>query len=173
WTYKGGALDSKRVPLDSRDRSVSISPDGNWKAYVKNYNLFVENLETGEEIQLSYDGKKDYEYASSWGWSDMVHGENGVRPEHFSVNWSPDSKKIQTQIVDLRLAEKMLLLDNSQDDKFRPQLMGYYRASPGDTTVVMYTPVLFELESKKETKFQEFSLPHFIGMYLSWDKEIG
>src|SRR5690606_30571628 len=43
WTYKGGVLDSKRVSLDSRDRSVSISPDGNWKAYVKNFNLFVEN----------------------------------------------------------------------------------------------------------------------------------
>lgn len=171
WTYKDRTLESKRPSADSRDRSVSISPDGNWKAYVRNFNLFVEDLETGEEIQLSYDGKKDYEYASFWGWSDMVLGENGERPEHLSINWSPDSKKIQTQIVDLRLAEKMLLLDNSQDDKFRPQLMGYYRASPGDTTVVMYTPVLFELESKKETKFPNLSLPHFIGMYFNWDSD--
>ncbi|MDR7130724.1 dipeptidyl aminopeptidase/acylaminoacyl peptidase [Algoriphagus sp. 4150] len=171
WTYQDGNLDSKRVSSNTGDRSVSISPDGNWKAYVKNFNLFVENLETGEETQLSYDGKKDYEYASFWGWSDMIHGENGERPEHLSLNWSPDSKKIQTQIVDLRLAEKMLLLDNSQEDKFRPQLMGYYRGSPGDTTVVMYTPVLFELESKKEAKFTGLSLPHFIGMNLSWDSE--
>ncbi len=171
WTYKDGTLESKRVSQDSRDRSVSVSPDGNWKAYVKNFNLFVENLETGEESQLSYDGRKDYEYASFWGWSDMVYGESGERPEHLSINWSPDSKKIQTQIVDLRLAEKMLLLDNSQDDKFRPQLMGYYRASPGDTTVVMYTPVLFELENKKETKFTNLSLPHFIGMYFNWDSD--
>ncbi|SFB56964.1 S9 family peptidase [Algoriphagus aquimarinus] len=171
WTYKEGTLESKRPTADSRDRSVSISPDGNWKAYVRNFNLYVESLETGEEIQLSYDGKKDYEYASFWGWSDMVLGENGVRPEHLSINWSPDSKKIQTQIVDLRLAEKMLLLDNSQDDKFRPQLMGYYRASPGDTSVVMYTPVLFELESKKENKFPSLSLPHFIGMYFNWDSD--
>lgn len=171
WTYKDGDLESKRASSDAGDRSVSISPNGNWKAYVKNFNLFVENLETGKEIQLSYDGKKDYEYASFWGWSDMVLGENGERPEHLSINWSPDSKKIQTQIVDLRLAEKMLLLDNSQDDKFRPQLMGYYRASPGDTTVVMYTPVLFDVESKEETKFSGLSLPHFIGMNLSWDSE--
>ncbi|WP_057938148.1 S9 family peptidase [Algoriphagus resistens] len=171
WSYKDGNLESTRASSDTRDRSVSISPNGNWKAYVKNFNLFVENLETGEEIQLSYDGKKDYEYASFWGWSDMVLGENGERPEHLSINWSPDSKKIQTQIVDLRLAEKMLLLDNSQDDKFRPQLMGYYRASPGDTTVVMYTPVLFDVESQQETKFSGLSLPHFIGMNLSWDSE--
>ncbi|WP_425639259.1 prolyl oligopeptidase family serine peptidase [Algoriphagus yeomjeoni] len=171
WTYADGSLESKKITADSRDGSVSISPDGNWKAYVKNFNLFVENLETGEEIQLSYDGRKDYEYASYWGWSDMVLGENGARPEHLSINWSPDSKKIQTQIVDLRLAEKMLLLDNSQDDKFRPQLMGYYRASPGDTTVVMYTPVVFEIENKETAKFPELSLPHFMGMYFNWDAD--
>ncbi|SFU13344.1 Prolyl oligopeptidase family protein [Algoriphagus locisalis] len=171
WTFADGTLESKRNSSDSRDRSVSISPDGNWKAYVRNFNLFVENLETGEEVQLSYDGNKDYEYASYWGWSDMVLGENGERPPHFTVNWSPDSKKIQTQIVDLRLAEKMLLLDNSQDDKFRPQLMAYYRASPGDTTVVMYTPVLFDLETKETTKFQGLSLPHFIGMNFNWDSK--
>ena len=171
WTFADGTLESKRASGDSRDRSVSISPDGNWKAYVRNFNLYVENLETGEEIQLSYDGKKEYEYASFWGWSDMILGENGERPEHLSINWSPDSKKIQTQLVDLRLAEKMLLLDNSQDDKFRPQLMGYYRASPGDTTVVMYTPVLIDIESKETTKFQGLSLPHFMGMYFNWDPD--
>ncbi|RAI91619.1 S9 family peptidase [Algoriphagus yeomjeoni] len=171
WTYADGSLESKRITAGSRDGSVSISPDENWKAYVKNFNLFVENQETGEEIQLSYDGRKDYEYASYWGWSDMVLGENGLRPEHLTINWSPDSKKIQTQIVDLRLAEKMLLLDNSQDDKFRPQLMGYYRASPGDTTVVMYTPVVFEIETKENTKFPGLSLPHFMGMYFNWDAD--
>jgi dipeptidyl-peptidase-4 len=170
WTYQNSSLESTRSP-EPKSRDTSISPDGNWKAFSRNFNLFVENLETGGEIQLSFDGKKNFEYASFWGWSDMVIGENGERPFHFTVNWSPDSKKIQTQIVDLRLAEKMLLLDNSQDDKFRPQLMGYYRASPGDTSVVMYTPVLFDIESKTETKFSKLSLPHFIGMYFNWDED--
>jgi len=170
WTYQNNTLESKRLP-EPINRDNSISPDGNWKAFTRNFNLFVEDLESGEEIQLSFDGKKDFEYASFWGWSDMIHGENGERPFHFTVNWSPDSKKIQTQIVDLRLAEKMLLLDNSQDDKFRPQLKGYYRGSPGDTTVVIYTPVLFDIETQTETKFTQLSLPHFIGMYFNWDKE--
>ncbi|EAZ83271.1 S9 family peptidase [Algoriphagus machipongonensis] len=170
WTYSEGNLESKRAS-DRPNRDYSVSPDRKWKAYVKNFNLFVENLETGEESQLSFDGKKDYEYASNWGWSDMIYGENGERPAHFRVNWSPDSKKIQTQIVDLRLAEKMLLLDNSQDDKFRPQLQGYYRGSPGDTTVVTYIPILVDLETKKLTKFSELALPHFIGMYFNWDRD--
>jgi len=171
WTYQDGRLESNKVASQNPDRSISISPDGKWKAFVKNYNLFVVNQLTGENTQLSFNGKKGYEYASYWGWSDMIHGENGERPEHLTINWSPDSKKIQTQIVDLRLAEKMLLLDYSQDDKFRPQLMGYYRASPGDTTVVMYTPVLFDIESKQESLFPELSHPHFIGINLGWSAD--
>jgi len=145
WIYKDGKLAAEKKTFDKKNNSISISPDGNWKAYVKNFNLYVENLQSGTETQLSFDGKKNYEYASYWGWSDKIHEEDGTRPEHLTINWSPDSKKIQTQIVDLRLAEKMLLLDNSQNDKFRPQLLGYYRASPGDTTVVNYTPVIFDL----------------------------
>lgn len=170
WTYQDGKLKAEKNSFDKSDDQISISPDGNWKAYVKNFNLYVENLQSGIETQLSFDGKKNYEYASFWGWSDMIYDENGVRPEHLTINWSPDSKKIQTQIVDIRLAEKMLLLDNSQDDKFRPQLMGYYRASPGDTTLVNYIPIIFDLEKNTETKFTEFTLPHFIGIYFSWDE---
>ncbi len=30
WTYTNGDLESERAASDSRDRSVSISPDGNW-----------------------------------------------------------------------------------------------------------------------------------------------
>tara|TARA_R110002012_G_scaffold317476_2_gene533919 strand:- start:14569 stop:16899 length:2331 start_codon:yes stop_codon:yes gene_type:complete len=177
WMNQNWKFDAEKKELTSEKvkdrptRDFAISPDGNWKAFTRNFNLFVENLQTGEEIQLSFDGKKDYEYASFWGWSDMIYGENGERPYHFSARWSPDSKFIQTQIVDLRLAEKMFLLDFSQDSKFRPELMAYYRGSPGDSTVVTYTPVLFELDSKEETKFPQLTLPHFIGMNLNWSAD--
>ena len=163
-------LESERVKEES-ERDFAVSPDGKWKAYTRNFNLYVENLETGEESQLSFDGKKGYEYASFWGWSDMIYGENGERPYHFTARWSPDSKYIQTQIVDLRLAEKMYLLDFSQDSKFRPELLAYYRGSPGDSTVVTYTPVLFDVEVKEETKFPELTLPHFMGMNFSWSPD--
>ncbi|MDF2159334.1 prolyl oligopeptidase family serine peptidase [Algoriphagus sp. CAU 1675] len=169
WTYLNGKLESKQK-LEPESRTYSVSPDGKWKAYTKNYNLFVLNQETGEEIQLSFDGKKGFEYASFWGWWDLIHGENGERPDHFAVNWSPDSKKLQTQIVDLRLAEKMLLLDWSQDQRFRPELLSYYRGSPGDSTVVTYIPVIFDLETKEESKFTSLTSPHFIGTNLRWDE---
>ena len=144
-----GRLTSKTK--EKSDRTPGISPDKNWRAFTKDYNLFVENLETAETIQLSYHGRRDFEYASYLGWGDIIKGENGNRPDRFMVSWSPDSKKIYTQIVDLRISEKMYMLDFSQEEKFRPELLSYYRGSPGDTTVVKYIPVIFEVESRKET----------------------
>jgi dipeptidyl-peptidase-4 len=169
WNTKNGALES--IPVSQRNDLESFSPDRKWKAYVRNYNLYVKNLANGVETQLSFDGKKDFEYASYYGWSDLIYGEGGERPANFSVTWSPDSKKIFTQIVDLRLAEKMYLLDYSKDEKFRPELLSYYRGSPGDSTVVMYIPVLFDLQKQTEQKFPEISTPHFIGINLRWTED--
>jgi dipeptidyl-peptidase-4 len=169
WNTENGSLES--LPASERDEMESFSPDRKWKAFSRNYNLYVKNLSTGEETQVSFDGKKNFEYASYYGWSDLIVGENGERPPHFAVNWSPDSKKIYTQIVDLRTAEKMYLLDHSKDEKFRPELLSYYRGSPGDSTVVMYIPVIFDLEKKTEKKLPGLSSPHFIGINLRWSDD--
>ena len=156
---------------EKNERTPGISPDKKWRAFTKDYNLFVENLETAEEIQLSFHGKRDFEYASYLGWGDIIKGENGNRPDRFMVSWSPDSKKIYTQIVDLRIAEKMYMLDFSQEEKFRPELLSYYRGSPGDTTVVKYIPVIFDVESNKETILSGLTHTHFAGGGLTWGKE--
>ena len=107
------------------------SPDGKWIAYSKEYNLFIKSTETNKEHQLSFDGDKDYEYASFYGWYDKMEGENGARPKNFNVDWSKDSKWIATNVVDLRNAEKMYLLDWSIDSSYKPKLLSYYRGSPG------------------------------------------
>lgn len=133
-----------------QDEKSSTSPDGKWTAYTENYNLYLKSTESGEIYPLSTDGAENYEYGTYYGWSDLIEGENGKRPEHFSVSWSPDSKWLRANICDLRRAEKMYLLDYSVDTLFRPNLYSYYRGSPGDTTIVQMTPVFYDLKSKKE-----------------------
>lgn len=137
----------------NRSNPIEIkSPNGKWTAFAKNYNLYVKSNENGEEFQLSFDGKKNYEYASYYGWYDILEGENGERPKNFNVQWSSDSKWLTANIVDLRFAEKMYLLDWSIDSLFKPKLLSYYRGSPGDTTMVHIKPVFFNIETKKEVK---------------------
>lgn len=152
---------------------ASLSPDGKWLAYTKNYNLFIKSTETEQEYQLSTKGEKLYEYGSYVGWADIMEGENGARPANFQVNWSPDSKYLQTSICDLRYADKMYLLDWSVDTLFRPRLLSYYRGSPGDTTMVHDLPVFYDMESKKEIPTTLPRNTHINSIAFDWSAESG
>ncbi len=168
------AFDTENNRLTKRDaenegrRPRGLSPDGQSQAFIRNHNLFVKNLETGEELQLSHDGRTDYAYANTYGWGDLMEGENGSRPENLFVNWSPDSRKLLTYVTDLSMAEKMYLLDFSVDSLFRPRLLSYYRGSPGDTTLVWYKPVVFDLDTGDETFLEVDPIPHFMGVPFNW-----
>lgn len=161
----------KQQPEADGPRFERKSPDGKWIAFSKGYNLFIRSSETGEEIQLSEAGRKNYEYASYYGWGDIMTGEGGDRPEHFYAVWSPDSKKILTQICDLRRAEKMYLLDWSVDSLYRPRLLSYYRGSPGDAALVYYQTVIFDVEKRKEIKPRLEPAPHFNSIDLGWNED--
>ena len=151
----------------------STSPDGKWIAFTKDYNLLIKSTETSEIFQLSFDGKKDYEYATYYGWFDIMEGENGERPKHFSVNWSDDSMWLTTNIVDFRNAEKMYLLDSSIDTLYRAKLRSYYRGSPGDTTLVHVKPVFYNIATKQEVKTDLPRGTHINQVEVDWLKASG
>jgi dipeptidyl-peptidase 4 len=148
-TYK---LQINEEKDEIENQMESKSPDGQWIAFSKNYNLFIKSVEPGVERQLSHSGLKNYEYASYYGWDDIIEGEGGERPVRFDVSWSQDSKWISTNICDLRSANKMYLLNWGIDSLYRPKLLSYYRGSPGDTNMVYMIPVLFEVENGREIR---------------------
>jgi len=139
-------------PKEEKNLFEAKSPDGKWIAYTKDYNLFIKSIESSKEFQLSNEGKRGYEYATRYDWYDKMEGENGERPKRFFMNWSEDSNWIATNIIDTRNAEKMYMLDHSIDSLYKPKLLSYYRGSPGDTTMVMVTPVFYNVKTKKEVK---------------------
>ena len=157
--------------MDKEDRKVVVSPDGRYEAFVMDYNLYCRDLESGEEIQLSDAGKPSHGYGNPYGWYDIIEEPDGERPEGISVNWSPDSRRLQTVITDLRSAEKMYLLDHSVDTLYRPRLLSYYRGSPGDTTIVYHKPVVFDLESEREVPVAIDPIPHFMSSHFSWNEQ--
>ena len=68
--------------------SAATSPDGKMEAFIKDFNLWTRNLESGVEKQLTKDGIEDFGYATNnAGWT------KSNRPV---LLWSPDSKKIAT-----------------------------------------------------------------------------
>ncbi len=85
-----------------------VSPDGKLAAFIKNDNLWVRDVATGKETQLTTDGDKDFGYATdNAGWS------KSDRPV---LLWSPDSKKIATFQQDQRRRRR----DVPRRDQGRP-----------------------------------------------------
>ncbi len=92
---------------DPHLRNVKLSPDGKWVGFVKNHNLYIDELSSNKEIQLTNDGNDD-----------ILNGEfDWVYEEEFSIadgwRWSPDSKKIafwkldQTRVKEFYLVDEM------------------------------------------------------------------
>lgn len=166
-TYKLALPPTSKV----NDPQKSTSPNNKWEAYSKNNNLYIRSKTTKTIKQLSKSGKKGYEYASWYGWDDIMYGENGERPEHFNVDWSNDSEWIYTNICDTRTANKMYLLDWSIDTLYRPKLLSYYRGSPGDTGMVYMIPVFFNVKTGKEIKVNLPRSTHINSISMQWSDE--
>ncbi len=161
----------KTPPQEKETNNKEItSPDNKWVAYSEDYNLYIKSADDKSVKQLSTQGVKGYEYASWYGWGDIMEGENGERPNNFRVEWSKDSKWIYANICDLRSAQKMYLLDWSIDTLYRPKLLSYYRGSPGDTTMVYMEPVFFNIESGQEIKVDLPRSTHINAVEVEWSK---
>ena len=78
------SIEKNVAPPDVRFTEV-LSPDSKKAAFIKNWNLYVRDIATKSETQLTTDGEKDFGYATdNAGWT---HSDKAV------LLWSPDSKK--------------------------------------------------------------------------------
>ncbi|MGF1669456.1 MAG: DPP IV N-terminal domain-containing protein [Balneolaceae bacterium] len=114
------------------------SPDGKKAAFTREYNLWIKNLETGKETQLTLDGVKHHSYATdNHGWR---------RSERPILLWSPDSKKIATFRLDERNVGNVVLWRTQVG---RPEADIWPYALPGDTVVPMLERVVIDTETQK------------------------
>lgn len=120
------------------DDSV-LSPDERWAAFIHEYNLWVRDMQTGEEFALTFDGEPGYGYAAnSQGW---------YRSPRPVLNWSPDSRKIAAYRLDEREVGTIHLLETAPG---RPILKSWPYALPGDTIVPMHRRLIIDVEKQEK-----------------------
>jgi dipeptidyl-peptidase 4 len=111
-----------------------LSPDKKWAAFSREYNLWVRNLESKEEIQLTQGGEYQNNYGATpegntmWISTKLMTGGN-IPP---MLAWSQDSKKILTQKIDQRKVKELHLLQYAPEGSSRPVLHTYRYPMPGD-----------------------------------------
>ena len=134
---RGGRRGGRGGPGGGLPPSVA-SPDGKRAVFIRDWNLWVREVENGEETQLTTDGVDDYGYAT-----DNAGWRKSDRP---IVVWSPDSKKIATFQQDQRNTGEMYLVDTSVG---HPTLQAWKYPLPGDDEITMIGRVVVDVENPR------------------------
>lgn len=130
-----GEQESGRRGRFSRSPEV-ISPDGTKAAFIQDDNLWVRDTKSQEKTQLTFDGVKDFGYATdNAGWT------SSDRPV---LRWSPDSKKIATFKQDQRHTGDMYLVSTNVG---HPELRSWKYPLPGDSAVTMIQRCIVNVET--------------------------
>ena len=125
------------------------SPDGKWRAFVDDHNLFVRRADRDERIQLTFDGEKDDGYenvARSDAASDeILRGLLG--PTVPNVTWSPDSRRILALRTDLRGTRNAYMIQSSTASG-APRLYTLKKPWAGDASIGTVEVVVIDVASK-------------------------
>ena len=122
-------------PTHAAPPRSSVSPDGSKAVFIRSHNLWVKDLVTGAETQLTTDGIEDFGYATNnAGWT---HSDDPV------VTWSPDSKRLATFQHDGRGVSMMYLTTTNVG---APRLQAWRYPLPGDSVIFRIHRVVIALD---------------------------
>jgi Tol biopolymer transport system component/dienelactone hydrolase len=124
-------------------RNTIVSPDGTRGAFIRDHNLWVKDLSTEAETQLTTDGVEDFGYATNnAGWT------KSDRPV---LLWSPDSKKIATFQHDGRGVGEMYMVTTNVG---HPKLEAWKYPLPEDKEIFRIHRVVIHIDEPRVVRLQ-------------------
>ena len=138
-----------RGEADGPGRTHVVSPDGSRAAFIRDHNLWMTDLETGNETQLTTDGIEHYGYATNnAGWT---------RSDRPVLVWSPDSRKIATFQHDARGVGNMYLVSTNVG---HPELEAWRYPLPEDSVIFRISRVVIDTEASEVVRLDMDPDPH-------------
>lgn len=148
-----GKAEPAAVQEAGTQEDTVLSPDGKWKAYIRDDNVFVVSLsETeAEPVQLSLDGAPGFGYCQ--------------------LNWSPDSRKLAAMKVREVKERQIPLLESAPESQLQPILHWINYAKPGDVLPVTL-PALFDIEGMRQVPMDTEEYENQFWLYFTgWRKD--
>lgn len=116
------------MEVDNENEGEPVtSPDGKYVAFVKNHNIYVRNISTGKEKQLSIDGTLSNYYS-------------------VYISWSPDSRKVASCKIRPVHKRYVYYVESSPKDQLQPKLHKQEYAKPGDE-LPFRVPCIYDVNS--------------------------
>jgi len=145
------ALNPRSRPRwDRNARRDSLSPDKQWIASVRDYNVVIRPVNSDAPIPFTSDGTKEKPYGQ--------------------LTWSPDSKYVVGYKIDPREDKEVYYVLSSQPNTTRGVLKSQHYAQPGDefTSYEMY---VFSLSTKTPLKVNTEKYDFLGSPSLRWRKD--
>ena len=118
WLFDDSTRTCQEIQHYSED--FLLSPDGTKAAFVRDYNLWLLDVATGKEQQLTHDGENTYAYADA----PAAYGAK-ITIEGLEALWSPDSKRLFTLQLDTRQVKTFPIIEHvPADGSLRPVVTG-------------------------------------------------
>jgi dipeptidyl aminopeptidase/acylaminoacyl peptidase len=138
---------------EAASKGTKASPDGQWDAFIRNYNLCLRDKTSKAEFTLSRDGSEGNYYTFD------------------SIAWAPDSKKLAALRLRRGYHRVIQYVESSPADQLQPKYYTMEYAKPGDALDIE-RPVLFSVEGKTGTEIDDalFANPYEL-TDLAWRKD--
>ena len=132
------------------------SPDLMYSAFVKEYDVYVRNNQTGKESRLTFDGSEQRPYANHF----TMVSEKLIKktPKQFSpaISWSPDSKRLLTYRKDMRKMDHLHLVQSVPlDGSARPIGVHYAYSLPADEDILTAQVYVADMDEMKASRVHE------------------
>ena len=139
----------KEQQTDSFKPSREVSPDGKWRAFIRDHNIFIRATASEEEIQLSKDGKEGNSYQTPY--------------------WATNSRNLISFRVEPDQVGVVHLHESSPREGGRAKLHTRRYALPGDK-FTSHELNWFDIEKKIHTK-PEVGIIDFRGPRPRWTQD--
>jgi dipeptidyl aminopeptidase/acylaminoacyl peptidase len=110
---------------------VRASPDGQWQALIRNFNVYVRETGKTDGVMLSTDGSE------------------GVPYQFQTIVWSPDSTKVAAYKVRPGYNRVVHYVESSPADQLQPKYSTRAYPKPGDPVDIRY-PAVFDVAAKRQ-----------------------
>jgi dipeptidyl aminopeptidase/acylaminoacyl peptidase len=120
----------------AKKKNELLSPNGQRAVFIREHNLWVRELASSEEKQLTSDGIENFAYATNnAGW---------IRQDTPVVKWSPDSKKLTTFRHDGRKVGDMAIVSTAVG---HPNIDVWKYPLPGDEHIFKIHRVVIDVDN--------------------------
>ena len=168
WGYHVPVSELNELPSLRNFQKQLFSSDGSAYLFVRDYNLWVNDIASGEEKALTADGEEHHCYAvvgNGWG-IDMGAG--------IQARWSADGKKVITVQRDSRQVLTVPIVEHvPQDGSLRPKLHNLKLAVQGDEHIPEYRLLAIDLESGRRQAAHYPGIPVARNSFGFFDSKLG